>query len=77
MHLGPYRSWEGQYLLFDEDAGRIAVVYGDPCHADRIAVLVPGANTRVGRLPPGPGRAGTPGTGGAGRQPAPSRRRRC
>ncbi|MEU1587126.1 alpha/beta hydrolase [Micromonospora sp. NPDC005710] len=47
MRLGPYRSWEGQYLLFDEDAGRMAVVYGDLCHADRIAVLVPGANTRV------------------------------
>jgi len=44
----PYDRWPGRYLLFDPRGdGRIAQVYGDLAHADRIAVLVPGVDDRL------------------------------
>ncbi|BCJ35356.1 hypothetical protein Athai_28590 [Actinocatenispora thailandica] len=43
-----FGAWSGQYLLFDPaPPGRVALVYGDLRTADRVAVLVPGADTRL------------------------------
>jgi hypothetical protein len=45
MRAARYGARAGQYLLFDpRGAGRVALVYGDLCTADRIGVLVPGAD---------------------------------
>lgn len=46
LDASAYRDWPGRYLLFDP-AGRAALVYGELPRADRIAVLVPGADTRL------------------------------
>ncbi len=49
---GAYADWARsgrQLLAFDpRGAGRVAEVYGDLSHADRIAVLVPGVGTTLG-----------------------------
>ncbi len=49
---GTYANWARsgrQLLAFDpRGAGRIAEVYGDLTHAERIAVLVPGVGTTLG-----------------------------
>jgi hypothetical protein len=43
-----FGTWTGQYLLFDPSPpGRVALVYGDLSTADRLAVLVPGADSRL------------------------------
>lgn len=48
MRTTPYRAWPGRYLLFDPGGeGRAALVYGSLATADRIGVLVPGADTRL------------------------------
>ena len=47
----PYRSWDGQFLLFDpRGQGTVAQVFGDLAAARRIAVLVPGAGNRAGNF---------------------------
>ncbi|GAA3516161.1 hypothetical protein GCM10022220_65310 [Actinocatenispora rupis] len=46
LRAGPYRDWPGNYLLYDP-AGRAVLVVGDLPRADRIAVLVPGSDTRL------------------------------
>ncbi|MEU1587123.1 alpha/beta hydrolase [Micromonospora sp. NPDC005710] len=47
----PYLDRAGQYLLFDpRGQGQVAQVFGDLDHADRIAVLVPGAGNRAGNF---------------------------
>ncbi len=44
----PYRNWVGQFLLFDpRGTGRVAQVFGDLSSAQRIAVLVPGVDSRL------------------------------
>ncbi|BCJ30491.1 alpha/beta hydrolase [Actinocatenispora sera] len=43
-----FGTWTGQYLLFDPSPpGRVALVYGDLTTAERVAVLVPGADSRL------------------------------
>lgn len=43
-----FGTWTGQYLLFDPTPpGRVALVYGDLPAADRVGVLVPGADSRL------------------------------
>ncbi|HEY3501823.1 MAG TPA: alpha/beta hydrolase [Actinocatenispora sp.] len=46
LRASGYPDWPGRYLLFDP-AGRAARVYGELSRADRIAVLVPGADSRL------------------------------
>jgi alpha/beta hydrolase family protein len=44
----PFRNRDGQFLLFDPRGnGRVAQVFGDLSTADRIAVLIPGADVRA------------------------------
>jgi hypothetical protein len=45
---GRYAGWHGNFLLFDPRGnGRVAQVFGDLTTADRIAVLVPGVDSRA------------------------------
>ncbi|HEY3503966.1 MAG TPA: alpha/beta hydrolase [Actinocatenispora sp.] len=45
---GRYARWPGNFLLFDPRGnGRVAQVFGDLTTADRIAVLVPGVDSRA------------------------------
>lgn len=54
----PYDRWPGHYLLFDPRGdGRAARVFGDLAGADRIAVLVPGVDSRLDNFVSGLGGA--------------------